>query len=275
MGAVLRNPSCISVVYKLTMPKFDITAVINGHGEGLLAHASLNSLSRSADVAAAAGLRVEMLAVLDKPNALTLQIFEEYASRREDLRIVRVEHGDLGYARNSAADEANGKWIGFLDADDIWCTDWLVAAHKAAEADPRNVAWHPEVNVCFGATPNIFLHVDMEDPSFHVAQLAFTNAWTSLVFTSRDFLRSVPYTGTDFKNHIGYEDWGWNISVVNSGGLHKIVPNTSHAIRTRHTSLVKQTTAAGCIPRPSDLFRNAIRNRAGKEDDRLLLEQAD
>ena len=249
------------------MTNFDITAVINGHSEGLLANASLNSLSRCADVAAASGLRVEMLAVLDRPTEVTLHVFESFAAKRADLRVVTVQHGDTGYARNTAANEARGKWIGFLDADDIWGANWLLEAYKAAEADPRNVAWHPEVNVYFGVTPHIFLHVDMEDPSFHLAHLAYTNAWTSLVFTSRQFLRAVPNTGTDLKNNIGYEDWRWNIDVVNNGGIHKIVPNTSHAIRTRHTSLVKQTSAAVCIPRPSDLFRNEIRSRARRTDE--------
>jgi hypothetical protein len=41
-------------------------------------------------------------------------------------------------------------------------------------------------------------------------------------------LRAVPNTGTDLKNNIGYEDWRWNIDVVNNGGIHKIVPNTAY-----------------------------------------------
>jgi glycosyltransferase involved in cell wall biosynthesis len=204
---------------------------------------------------------VELLAVLDNPNDLTREIFEAFAATRPDLKIKTVSHADLGFSRNTAAQQANGKWIAFLDADDIWCEQWLVLAHEAAEADPRKIAWHPEVNAYFGVTPNILLHVDMEDPAFRVADLAHTNLWTSLCFTSTDFLRSVPYAGTDLKNNIGYEDWCWNIDVVNNGGIHKVVPNTAHAVRTRSVSLVKQTTAAGCIPRPSDFFRNIIEGK--------------
>lgn len=243
------------------MAAYDITAVINGHAEGLLSQTSLKSLARSADAATAAGLRVELLAMLDNPNNLTREIFENFSITRSDLKVEIVSHGDLGFSRNSAAQEANGKWIAFLDADDIWCEDWLLLAHAAAEADSRNIAWHPEVNAYFGVTPNILLHVDMEDPAFRVADLAHTNLWTSLCFTSRDFLRSVPYAGTDLKNNVGYEDWCWNIDVINSGGIHKIVPNTAHAVRTRSQSLVKQTTAAGCIPRPSNFFRNVIQGK--------------
>jgi glycosyltransferase involved in cell wall biosynthesis len=240
------------------MSLYNITAVINGHAEGLMAHTSLLSLSRSAEAARERGLSVELLAVLDKPDSITRSVFEEYASTCPHLRIITVEHGDLGYSRNTAAQEANGEYIAFLDADDIWGINWLYSAYDSACADSRNIVWHPEVNVYFGVTQSIFVHLDMEDTAFKIASLAYTNAWTSLCFTSAKFLRSVPYAGTDLKGNIGYEDWCWNIDVLEHGGIHKVVPHTSHAIRSRNVSLVKQTTAAGCIPRPSDFFRNAI-----------------
>jgi glycosyltransferase involved in cell wall biosynthesis len=241
----------------------NITAVINGHAEGLMAHSSLLSLKKCADIAEGMGVKVELLAVLDKPDELTSDVFDAFANINSKLRVIKVDHGDLGYSRNSAAQEAKGKYLAFLDADDIWGDEWLVRAFAAAEADQRNIAWHPEVNVYFGVTPNIFLHMDMEDPRFHIANLAYTNPWTSLCFVSAEFLRAVPYAGTRLKDHIGYEDWCWNIDVVDNGGLHKIVPQTAHAIRTRNVSLVKQTTAAGCIPRPSDFFRNKISGHGG------------
>ncbi|MFL9907894.1 glycosyltransferase family A protein [Paraburkholderia sp. RL17-337-BIB-A] len=249
------------------MPDYDITAVINGHAEGLLAQPSLRSLSKAAAVARSNGLRVELLAILDKPNPLTKEVFDEFARNEPELRIEIVQHGDLGFSRNSAVENARGKWIGFLDADDIWGEDWLVRAYVAAEADPRKVIWHPEVNAYFGVTPYIFLHIDMEDPSFRIADLGYTNLWTSLCFTAADFLRSVPYAGTDLKNGIGYEDWCWNIDVLNGGGIHKIVPNTAHAIRTRSVSLVKQTSAADSVPRPSDFFRKMIAARRNVHSD--------
>lgn len=244
------------------MASFDITAVINGHGEGLLAHSSLLSLQRCARVAGKKGITVELLAVLDRPDPLTIEVFENFARACPELRIEIVQHGDLGYARNSAATAANGKWVAFLDADDIWGDEWLVAAYGAAEADARKIVWHPEINVYFGVAPHLFLHVDMEDERFRIATLAHTNTWTSLCFASAEFLQAVPYTGTHLRDYIGYEDWSFNIDVIHRGGIHKIVPGTAHAIRTRHTSLVKATTAAGCIPRPSGFFRDILKNRS-------------
>ena len=245
------------------MHTFDVTAVINGHTEGLMALSSLRSLARNADTARLAGLKIELIAVLDKPDPLTLEIFESFANMRTDIRVEVVDMGDLGFARNKAAALASGKWISFLDADDIWADRWLVEAFTAAENDPRQVVWHPAVNVYFGARAHLFLHGDMDDPQFDISTLSYTNLWTALAFVSAEFLRQTPYARTDLKRNIGYEDWSWNIEVVNQGAIHKVVPGIAHAIRTKSVSLLSQTIAAGCIAHPTHFFRHVLDRRAG------------
>lgn len=180
-----------------------------------MALSSLRSLARNADTARLAGLKVELIAILDKPDPLTLEVFQNFANLRTDIRVEVVDMGDLGFARNKAAALASGKWISFLDADDIWADRWLVEAFTAAENDPRQVVWHPEVNVYFGARAHLFLHGDMDEPQFNISTLAYTNLWTALAFVSAEFLRKTPYAGTNLKQNIGYEDWSWNIEVVN------------------------------------------------------------
>jgi len=243
------------------MTSFDITAVVNGHKEGLLANSTLEGLARCIAAAKLKGIAVEPLAILDKPDPLTIEVFHSFSRKFPELKIEIVQHGDLGYARNSGVEMAHGKWVAFCDADDIWGEEWLVSAYAAAEADRREIVWHPEVNVYFGVSPHVFLHIDMEDERFNPAHLVYTNAWTSLCFASADFLRRVPYTGTHLSDNIGYEDWSFNVDAIRNGGIHKIVRGTAHAVRTRHVSLVKATTAAGCIPRPSNFFRGMLEAR--------------
>jgi glycosyltransferase involved in cell wall biosynthesis len=244
------------------MRPIEITAVINGHSESLMAVSSLRSMAAAAEYAGKQGINVELLAVLDRPDPLTAEVFEQFASRHPQLRVVAVDLGDVGYARNYGAQNASGKWTSFLDADDIWGEDWLYAAYQAAESDAREIVWHPDINVLFGATPHIYEHMDMDDPLFDPALLAFTNPWTSLSFVRTEFVRRLAYTGTHLNQHIGYEDWSWNIDAIDNGAIHKVVPNTAHAIRTKHVSLVKRTTAAGCINRPHDFLRRKILEKA-------------
>lgn len=257
------------------MHKYNITAVINGHNEGMLASSSLQSFLRCAQIAEDAGVKTELIAVLDNADSITKEVFEEFASRHTGLRVLCVEFGDSGFARNTAGAVAEGKWVAFLDGDDLWSGDWLVEAFKAAEAEKRQVVWHPEVNVYFGINPHLFIHMDMDNTQFDIATLASQNMWTALAFVSRDFLRQVPYTGTNIKEFIGYEDWSWNVDVISNGAIHKTVMGTAHAIRTKHTSLVKTTSAGKCIPRPSPYFKNLLIDRVRPSVQQSLAHNSD
>jgi glycosyltransferase involved in cell wall biosynthesis len=248
------------------MPSFDVTAIINAHREGLLAQPSLRSLSEAVKKAEDAGLTVEIVSVLDRPDPTTREVFERFANEQRNIRLMDVDHGDPGLSRNSGVSAAQGAWIALLDADDLWCSNWLSDAYRAAESDGRQVAWHPEVNVYFGINPHIFTHVDMEDPSYEHAGLALYNYWTSLCLAPRSLFLEVPYRGSALNQQIGYEDWTWNMDVVASGALHKIVPGTGHAIRMKEVSVLRQTNAMRSLPIPSELFRHLLSDRKGQRD---------
>jgi glycosyltransferase involved in cell wall biosynthesis len=241
----------------------DVSVVITAHREGLIANSSLKSAQKAIEHARAAGITVEAIAMLDNADALTVEVFSEAHQIVPGISVNRVAFSDAGFARNAAANLASGKYIALLDADDFWLSDWIEKAYQAAEADTRDVVWHPEVNVYFGlpGTQHLFLHHDMEDPAFKMATLAFTNCWTSLCFARADLFRRVPYTGSDLAGGIGYEDWTWNIDVLDAGALHKIVPGTSHMIRRKMVSLLKASNDLQCIPRPNDFFRKRFAAR--------------
>lgn len=243
------------------MSHVHISVVVNAHREGLLAPPSLRSAQETVRHARNAGLNVETIAVLDRPDQTTLEVFGEFADQHDQVRVLPVDHGDLGHSRNSGVEAAHGDWIGFLDADDLWSANWLIDSYRAGEADARSVVWHSEVNVYFGLYPHLYLHADMEDDGFDPAILALTNCWTSLCFTRRSLLASVPYPTTTLKAQIGYEDWGWNMEAVARGAIHKVVRGTAHAIRMKEGSLLRQTTAAGCLPRASDMFMQILQAR--------------
>lgn len=237
-----------------------VTAVVNAHSEGLLAQPSIKSLGQARARAEQNGIQVEVVVVLDRPTAVTEEFFSDQAHLQPWLRLVTVNFGDPGLSRNAGVSAAAGDWIAFLDADDLWGANWLVAAHSAAEADARSIVWHPEVNVYFGAEDKILVHVDMESPQFDVAGLAVRNYWTALCFAKRAFLLSVPYPATNLGHQIGYEDWGWNMETIARGALHKVVPGTGHVIRVRAASVVRRTTEAECLPRPSEMFCQLLKN---------------
>ncbi len=226
-----------------------------------MAKPSLLSLSQNVMMAENSGRSVEAILVLDRPDDGTLELFSEFAAEHSWARLLAVDFGDLGLARNAGVDASAGEWIAFLDADDLWGANWLVSALKTARMDTRMVVWHPELNVYFGHDPHVYQHIDMEDPDFTLSSLALSNCWTALCFAKRDMLIRIPYRMTEISKQIGYEDWSWHLETISHGVIHKIVPGTGHVIRRKRASLVAETNSARCMPRPSDLFCNDIDQR--------------
>lgn len=240
------------------MSAIDITAIVNLHSEGMLAHSAFMSVARAKIYAEDRGLHVEVLAVLDHPSADTLSFVDECAF--VDFTPVRVSYGDLGRARNRGVELSRGKWVTFLDGDDLWAENWLAAAYAAANSERRPVIWHPLALIIFGAQRYLFIHVDMEDDDFDVLSLALSNLWSSQSFARRDLYLALPFPDTDHQRQLGYEDWGWNLETIAKGYIHKSVSATANACRKKDKgSLFQQTAATGAMPKPTSLFQEMIR----------------
>jgi glycosyltransferase involved in cell wall biosynthesis len=233
-----------------------ITAVLNVHREGALARGSLLSIAGARQAAEAAGIAVEVLAVADCSDQATLDILAGDAG----VRILETSVDDLGLARNVGVAAANGRYVAFLDGDDLWGPRWLLAAYEAATAEPRPVVWHPEASLYFGPgqPPYWLVHPDIETIEGDWVTLGTRNQWTSLSFALRETYQAVPYRRTDLAAGFGKEDWSWNAEVVAHGYLHKPVPGTVHFVRVRETSLVRRTDAANALMTPSSLMRRRI-----------------
>lgn len=90
------------------MPAYNVAEFIEGAIESVLAQSFTD---------------FELLIVNDGSTDATLRCCERYRDAR--IRIVSQENRGLAGARNSGIREARGKYLAFLDADDLWRRDKL------------------------------------------------------------------------------------------------------------------------------------------------------
>lgn len=129
----------------------DVSLLITFHGEGVLAHSTLNSIERCRRYAEAAGITTEYVWVLDAINDETRQVLMAHPAAGGNVRIVEVAHRDLGASRNSGIDAARGETVAILDGDDYFSTNWIERAWFYLKEYGDQAILHPEFVVNFGA----------------------------------------------------------------------------------------------------------------------------
>ena len=244
----------------------DISAIAVFHAEGSLAISALSSMSRAVAIAREAGLSVEVLGFMDQPDPLTRRAVGAAGAWLD--RLYEVDFGDVGMVRNKAAEAATGRYLSFLDGDDLWGEDWLISAWQAAEGAPGfdDVVWHPECLFIFepndlglptppegtahpSATTFWFVQSDSDSAVFDPRILLFENTWSANAFTLRRIHLLHPYQCLDSEGGFGIEDWSWNAQTLASGIRHKVVKDTVHLIRMKSEGSLNQLNQArGLLP---------------------------
>lgn len=228
----------------------DITAIMTCHSEGILAGPSMTSFQQAINHARAQGLSVEALVVLDRPNPATIR---QFSHPPEDMRILQTDLGDPGLARNEGARVATGHFVSFLDGDDLWCQEWLTAAHEFCAQQDGPVVAHSECNVVFGDMRVMWWHADSCDPSFNADYLRLGNYWDAMSFCHRQTLLAHPFVANDLSSGLGHEDWLWNCETLAVGINHRPVPGTVHFKRRRPGSQMALCDKAGAMVRENQI----------------------
>ena len=85
----------------------------------------------------------EMIIVDDMSTDITVDIIKKYAEKDKRIRyFILEEKGGASLARNKAIRESNGKYIAFLDADDLWREDKLSKQVKFMEDNNYDFTYH-------------------------------------------------------------------------------------------------------------------------------------
>jgi len=246
----------------------DLTLIVTAHNETVVSGPTM----RSADVAVAAareaGFTVQPIIVLDKATPETTAYFTQDRFDHWERRV--FDEGDLGRVRNAVVPDTDGRYLAFLDADDLFSQNWLSAgiAHldAAHERGDRAIA-HPELNMIFDGSRSVVVNIPDTSALFTPYYLYVRHYYDSLLLAPREAHLEVPYVSRDVPNGLSYQDFQFTIETLDAGWRHVVVPDTVIFKRRRDFSLVTESNARKSVVRSLpgmaiDRVRQLSRSRA-------------
>ncbi len=148
----------------------------------------------------------ELIVINDGSTDGTLELLETVQDTR--LKVYSYPNGGLPTARNRGIDRAKGKFISFIDADDLWTPEKLELQLKALQQNPEaGVAY--SWTICMGNNGDSFHNGVAESFQGNVyGNLLVSNfiASGSNVLIRREAIESVGYFDKSLKS---CEDWDY------------------------------------------------------------------
>ena len=232
------------------MSDIDLTVVVTAHDETAVSGPTMRSADLAVVEARGRGHMVETIVALDKATPATTEYFHQ--QRFDHWERWEMHEGDLGRVRNAIVPQTKGRYIAFLDADDLFSENWLAegiaALNAAAERGERAIA-HPELNVLFDGRKQIRQNVDSSSPLFSPYMLYVRNCYDSLCMSPREAHLAVPYVHRDIPSGLSYQDWQYAIETLSRGWRHLVVQDTIIFKRRRDFSLMVESNARNSIVR--------------------------
>ena len=232
------------------MNKFDVSVVLNLHREAPYLRATLLSLDACAQVARKAGLRCELVAVLDRSDEPTRHVFTAFSSSGfVSQKVIEVDFGSLGLSRNAGVDAAEGEFVWTADGDDLVSKNSLVELHKTATRSPNpRCAVFINYLIAFGEQFHIGKYFNGE--MLTVADFVYQHPYVSRIFLRRIVFEHVWYSDLRVSSGYAYEDWEFNARLRGLGFDFLVAPNTLFFYRQRPGSLLRlaNNASARMIP---------------------------
>lgn len=205
---------------------FDLTIAVTAHNEGLLAHKTILSVMAGVEKLKESGYTYEIIVHIDNGDKDTISYFLRYENNRH-VRIFENNFGDTGSSRNFVVSRARGKYIAFLDGDDLISDNWFVGVVDLLERSKDSTIVHPEAVLTFGIDQEVNV-LSIQKPSYAIEKdtiiLLGENRWCSVAAAKRGVFQNnlYPKLGPGY----GHEDYVFDVETVYSGVKHEIVKGT-------------------------------------------------
>ena len=216
----------------------DISLVLNVHNESGYLRRTLIALEKAAHYARARNIAIELIAVLDRPDAATIDWVRSYDFAAFDAhQICSVDNGSLGPSRNDGIRLARGDYIALCDADDLVSYNFYVEHYAVASANGRKTIVLPEYCYLFGNYTHLYKLLGTGT----VSKLAFFgyHPYISRIFAHRSLFDLLQFCDLPLTSGYAYEDWHLHCEAVASGCEFVSATGTIFYYRKRRNSLLR------------------------------------
>ncbi|HET7193891.1 MAG TPA: glycosyltransferase family A protein [Nocardioides sp.] len=228
----------------------DLSLIVTAHDETAVCGPTMRAADLAVEAARARGFSVQTIIGLDAATEETSAYFHQSRFDHWERRI--LDEGDLGRARNSLVPECTGRYVAFLDADDLFSDNWLaegIAALDAAASRGERAIAHPELNVVFDGKRSVMLNIEPSSRLYTPHYLYFRHYYDSLCMAPREAHLEIPYVTRDVPNGLSFQDFQFTIESLAAGWRHVVVKDTIIFKRRRDFSLVTESTTRKSIVR--------------------------
>lgn len=194
---------------------------------------------------------LEIIIINDGSTDNSLQIALEYEARNNNIRVITTENRGLSEARNKGLDEAQGRYVYFLDSDDWIEPQTIEYCYKqAVDNELEIVLFDSKVEVDMAPTSmnaikfNNYIRNHIVNPNYIYSGRQFIEAYSDkggvlvqawLVFTKREFLLK---NNIKFLSNAYYEDVAFNFSCMMMAERIMYIPQAFHVRLYREGSIM-------------------------------------
>lgn len=198
------------------MEQPDLSVVVAIHREATLLRRTLLSLATAISFASDVGYLVQTVFVLDRTDEPTRSALDtcdlpEFQRRR----VVCLDAGSPGLARNAGMDQANGRLLAIADADDLVAPNFLALTIREADQWGPDALVVPQWLIAFGVTPHVAEFLPLSQLGCRA--LFGGHPFVHRICGHRATLQARRYACTDREKGEGFEDWHFNAEAVADG----------------------------------------------------------
>ncbi len=208
------------------MNPVDASIVMVLQDGGRRAYPAIVSALKAIETAEGLGIGSELVLVLDRTDDATLRYVKRYRHQNR-VRLLAVDCGDLGVARNEGISHSRGCWVSVMTPMQRMCDNWVVDAVRRMKEISKEQIARPEYLVVVGSRHWVQRLIHSCSAEFPMGSLLVEHVYrTGFCCGPKQVFENFRYPAVQEPMEAETIDWYWTCETLAGGIGHVVVPQT-------------------------------------------------